>query len=67
MTYPKIDKPTVPGWYWAKSPRPFQRWDVVEVIESVDGGLVVCESMKDTFTEVDFFVSWFGPLPEPTE
>lgn len=18
MTYPKIDKPTVPGWYWAR-------------------------------------------------
>ncbi len=63
MTYPKIDKPTVPGWYWATSKGEQQ---VVRVWRVADEWFVG-KNMSDNRKQVSDFTSWFGPLPEPTE
>ncbi len=65
MTYPKIDKPTVPGWYWAR----FKMGSELDDFEIVR--LTKSNSIRCSGADVDFFVTEFtsyrGPLPEPTE
>lgn len=70
VNYPKIEKPTEPGWYWAKSD---SRWCVVEMRErdwSDESGeswveRECYETGEDCPNEIDCYTDWRGPLPEP--
>jgi len=70
MTYPKIDKPTVPGWYWARfhgdrhvpvEVRPYQAKVGTQLLGQPFG--------FESGFELKSFTDWRGPipLPEPTE
>lgn len=68
MTYPKIDKPTVPGWYWAKFCGDWEPCDV-GFVDGLGGEMEIW--MNDERWRFDHprFTDWYGPipLPEPTE
>ncbi len=66
MTYPKIDKPTVPGWYWAKlGDCDFQ---IVRVWADLKWASMAGIPDDDDLNDVAHFTDWHGPipLPEPT-
>lgn len=65
MTYPKIDKPTVPGWYWATY-KIGGYFDEPEIVRWSQNRSVQCLGTDEYFFESEF-ADWFGPLPEPTE
>lgn len=66
MTYPKIDKPTVPGWYWAENMR--GEFEVVIVhIEHTGDPVFMGVGWIDEWHPCSLMRSFFGPLPEPTE
>jgi len=68
MTYPKIDKPTVPGWYWARWGGDWEPCDV-DFVNGKDGPMNVW--VYDSCWPLDhpWFTDWYGPIPfpEPTE
>ncbi len=75
MTYPKIDKPTVPGWYFVWH-GPSRAWCVAKVFDATDGKLGFLPLNEqdapnyyfdDYYGDWRDFTSWRGPLPEPTE
>lgn len=67
MNYPKIERPTEPGWYWLKQ-TPACRWVLCRVRPR---GLTQPELTVDFptgRTKRLFRVAgeWRGPIPEPT-
>lgn len=63
--YPKIDKPTEPGWYWVR---------LCGDLETADVGFVngLCDQMEAWINGMVYAIDdetltdWRGPLPEPT-
>jgi len=72
MDYPKIDKPTGPGWYWYRYPEERRFTPVLvqryESTHSYRAGQLFTGYGRNgqDLTESDQVV-WRGPIPEPTE
>lgn len=63
--YPRIDRPTEPGWYWH---RDTDRWRVVEVLLRTNGILVIETSDSPTAPWLAVGAGdWRGPIHEPKE
>ena len=63
MTYPRIEKPTEPGWYWFRQIGP--NWKCAEVAQ-MDGVLCVINFVRCPSVE-SLGGDWRGRIPEPTE
>lgn len=65
IEYPKIERPTEPGWYWFKSMfRPY--WASLRVYKDGWGDLWVQQDSTQTLLLEWPHGEWRGPIPEPT-
>lgn len=66
MEYPKVDRPTVPGWYWFKGAARPAVWTILRVFRDGYGDIWVDETTNDETLLVEFQRGeWRGPIPEP--
>lgn len=65
MDYPKIDKPTEPGWYWYRCPPAKINWVVRRVYEEGGALWVLIPNMDHILLE-ELPGEWHGPIPRPS-
>lgn len=58
-----LPAPTGPGWWWARDTKDRWGWRMVEIRESkeVPGHLW----LQGTFSRIEHYDAWVGPLAEP--
>ena len=62
--YPRIEKPTAPGWYWFRSDRRPSIWWPYRVQFDGSEGWTKDDGEERPISEMSGH--WRGPIPEPT-